>query len=111
MVKVTIEGSNRKEELKGNAIFAIIPKTENVHEVANMICCDGKLNKLVVANSLVDLVNNAINAVSDSKTEKAFLMGAFLDRMGDLMEQEIGKHENNNPLSDFMELLRKVAEE
>ena len=111
MVKVTIEGSNRKEELKGNAIFAIIPKTENVHEVANMICCDGKLNKLVVANSLADLVNNTIDAISDSKIEKAFLMGEFLDRMRNLTEQEIGKHENNNPLSDFMEILRKAVEE
>lgn len=111
MVKVTIESSNRKKELKGNAIFAIIPKTDNFHEVESLVCCEGKLSKLVVANSLADLVNNALNDISDRKIEKAFLMGAFLDRMEDLMEQEIGKHENINSLSDFIELLRKVAEE
>ena len=110
MVKVTIENSDGINKLEGNAIFAIIPATDNVQKVGNVICCEGELNKHVVAVSLADLVNNAIDTVSKSQVEKSFLMNRFLDRMEELSEHEIGNHENKEPLFDFMEILRKAVE-
>ena len=110
MVKVTIENSKGVDRVEGNAMFAILTDTQDTGKVGNIICVDGKSDKRVVVTALADLVGNSIESISESKVERGFLTMMFLKNFEKLHDKHMMNEKKiENPLEDFMEILRKAG--
>lgn len=109
MVKVTIEDSHGANEVSGNAIFAIVPDTENTSKVGNIVCTDGKIDKRAVALSLAELVENTIDTISEDNIEIGLLTLMFLSYFEKLEDKRIGATKSENPFDDVIDILRKAG--